>query len=311
MPGRGALKRLKGLNNYRKPMKYDLLIADPAKNITAFVLSRTPPGARAALSAALLADPALGAEQAAFVIPPGRENNRYWRIEMMGGEFCGNAARSFGLYVAARTGLRGSHTVVIESSGAAAPVPVRADTVTGRAEAEIPGPRSVTALDFEGRSLAVCVFEGITHVLAPDLEPCREIFFAIKSAFEKTAPSLPGAFGVMFAGPPAGETDAGGAEASFPSGAGAADGAMTPAVYVYGTDSLVFESSCGSGSAALAVCKSRPLGDGEARYRIRQPGGIIEARVVKRAGAAVSVAIGGPVTLRELVWEPGMPAVPG
>jgi diaminopimelate epimerase len=93
----------------------------------------------------------------------------------------------------------------------------------------------------------------------------------------------------MFAGTPAGQT--------------AADDAMTPAVYVYGTDSLVFESSCGSGSAALAVCKSRPLVDGEARYRIRQPGGIIETRVVKRAGAAVSVAIGGPVTLEELAWE--------
>ncbi|MDR1252377.1 MAG: hypothetical protein LBK62_09435, partial [Treponema sp.] len=88
------------------------------------------------------------------------------------------------------------------------------------------------------------------------------------------------------------------------------DDAITPAVYVYGTDSLVFESSCGSGSAALAVCKSRPLANGEARYRIGQPGGIIEARVVKREGAAVSVAIGGPVTLRELVWEWEEPADP-
>jgi hypothetical protein len=135
------------------------------------------------------------------------------------------------------------------------------------------------------------VFEGITHVPAPELEPDRERFFAIKAAFERSAPSLPGAFGVMFAGPPAGRTDD-------------ADYAMTPAVYVYGTDSLVFESSCGSGSAALAVRESRLLTDGEALYRIRQPGGVIETRVVKRAGVVVSVAIGGPITLRELVWEP-------
>jgi diaminopimelate epimerase len=268
-------------------MKYDLLMADPAKNITAFVLNPVPAEARPALSAAILTDPALGAEQAAFVIPPGREGNRRWRLEMMGGEFCGNAARSFGLYVAGKTGLRGRHTVVIESSGAAAPIPVRVDTETGRAEAEIPAPRSVTALNFGGRALPVCVFEGITHVLAPDLEPAMESFFAIKAAFERDAPSLPGAFGVLFAGTFAGD----------------ADDAMTPVVYVYGTDSLVFESSCGSGSAALAVCKSRPLDDGEARYRISQPGGIIEARVVKRAGAVVSVTIGGTVTLREFVWE--------
>jgi diaminopimelate epimerase len=270
-------------------MKYDLLIADPAKNITAFVLNPVPPEARAALSAAILSDPALGVEQAAFVVPPGREGNRYWRLEMMGGEFCGNAARSFGLYAAGKMGLRGRHTVVIESSGASAPITVRVDTEAGRAEAEIPGPRLITALDFEGRALPVCVFEGITHVLAPDLEPDRETFFAIKAAFESGAPFLPGAFAVMFAGSSADRT--------------AADDAMTPAVYVYGTDSLVFESSCGSGSAALAVCKSRPLDDGEARYRIRQPGGIIETRVIKRAGTAVSVAIGGPVTLKELAWE--------
>jgi diaminopimelate epimerase len=274
-------------------MKYDLVIADPAKNITAFVLDQVAAEARTALAAAILSDPALGAEQAAFVVPPGREKNRHWRLEMMGGEFCGNAARSFGLYAAGKMGLYGRHTVVIESSGASAPVPVRVDTETGRAEAEIPGPRSITALNFGGRALPVCAFEGITHVLAPELKPDRERFFAIKAAFERSAPSLPGAFAVMFAGPPA-------SDGPSPDGV---DYAMTPAVYVYGTDSLVFESSCGSGSAALAVHESRSLADGEARYRIRQSGGVIETRVVKRAGAVVSVAIGGPVTLRELVWE--------
>jgi diaminopimelate epimerase len=270
-------------------MKYNLLAANPAKNITVFVLDRMPGRIRAALCAALLADPALGAEQAAFVLPPDREGNRLWRLEMMGGEFCGNAARSFGLYVAGKTGLRGRGTVLIECSGAAVPVPVRVDTENGWAEAEIPGPRSLTSLIFRGRALTVCVFDGITHVIAPDMVAERETFFAIKAAFEESAPSLPGAFGVMFAGPP-------------PDGA---DTAMTPVVYVYGADSLVFESSCGSGSAAQAValCEGRGIADGEARYRISQPGGIIETRVITRAGAAVSVAIGGPVTLKETVWE--------
>jgi hypothetical protein len=198
-------------------------------------------------------------------------------------------------------GLRGRHAVVIESSGASAPITVRVDTETGRAEAEIPGTDSVTTLNFEGRALPVCVFEGITHILAPDLEPDRDKFFAIKAAFDRNAPSLPGALAVMFAGSPSGQAAA---DAAFP--AGDTDRAMTPAVYVYGVDSLVFESSCGSGSAALAVCESRLLAGGEALYRIRQPGGIIETRVVKRAGAVVSVAIGGPVILRELVWEPDM-----
>jgi diaminopimelate epimerase len=149
----------------------------------------------------------------------------------------------------------------------------------------------MTTLNFGGRALTVCAFDGITHVIAPDLTPDRESLFAIKSVFEEGAPSLPGAFGVLFAGPP---TDG-------------ADAAMTPVVYVYGTNSLVFESSCGSGSAALASAlalrKSGGIEGAEARYRIRQPGGIIETHVVTRTGAVVSVAIGGPVTLRELVWD--------
>jgi diaminopimelate epimerase len=270
-------------------MEYNLLIADPAKNITAFVLNHVPPDTRSALSAALLADPALEAEQAAFVIPPGREGNRLWRLEMMGGEFCGNAARSFGLYVARKTGLHGGRTVLIESSGAAAPIPVWADAENGLAEAEIPGPRSLTSLAFKGRTLTVCAFDGITHVIALDLPADRESFFAIKSAFEASVPFLPGALGVLFAGPPA----------------DGADAAMTPVVYVYGADSLVFESSCGSGSAALALAlaarESYGIDGGEARYRIRQPGGVIETRVVTQAG--VSVTIGGPVTLKEIVWQ--------
>jgi diaminopimelate epimerase len=273
-------------------MKFDLVIADPAGNITVFVLKPPAPAAeRILLSKALLADPALSAEQVAFVIPPNSagEQRRYWRLEMMGGEFCGNAARSFGLLVAQKTGLLGRRRVMIESSGADSPLPVQVDTETGRAEAEIPGPRSINTLEFEGRILPVCVFDGITHVIAEDLEPARETFFAIKALYEnapaRNAAPRSDAFGVMFYN--------------------RTSGFMSPLVYVYGTDSLVFESSCGSGSAALASYKSRELGDGEKRYEIRQPGGVIETRVVKQGGEVISAAIGGPVEMRQLAWTGG------
>jgi diaminopimelate epimerase len=75
---------------------------------------------------------------------------------------------------------------------------------------------------------------------------------------------------------------------------------MVPAVYVYGTDSLVFESSCGSGSAALAVWLSRELRDVERRYEVVQPGGTIEVRVGRRGGEITGISIGGPVGLRDV-----------
>jgi diaminopimelate epimerase len=265
------------------PANFEIVIADPAKNITIFVLGRFDgSAARADAARVLLADPSLKAEQVGFVLPPG-DGRKNWRLEMMGGEFCGNAARSFGLFAARETGLKGRHTVMIEISGMRGPLPVNVDTETGRAEVEIPRPLAQGSLNFEGSSLPVFVFEGITHVIAPGFKPDRETFFAIKDLVEKgdwysVAAGLPSAaLGVMFYD----------TQKQF----------MYPAVYVAATDSLVFESSCGSGSAALAAWKTADIRDGESRCDVTQSGGIIEVRVGKRDGEICSIAIGGPVGL--------------
>ncbi|MCL2320286.1 MAG: hypothetical protein FWC45_09390, partial [Treponema sp.] len=91
-----------------------ILIADPAKNITVFILEPVEtPAERRALAMAILADTRLRAEQVGFVTPPSSGKAApgtgapLWRLDMAGGEFCGNAARSFGLYVARMMGLTG------------------------------------------------------------------------------------------------------------------------------------------------------------------------------------------------------------
>jgi diaminopimelate epimerase len=264
-------------------MSCRIVSADPAGNITIFVLDPVADGEeRACVAKALLADPSLGAEQVGFVTPPpegpGAEG---WRLEMMGGEFCGNAARSFGLYVARETGLSGPQTVTIEISGSREPLPVRVDTGLGRAELGMPMPLAVEALEFEGRRLPAYVFEGITHLIfpEPDSVPSRELVFALRDKWRALVSPrpLPAAFGVMFWD----------GEKSF----------MRPAVYVEAAASLVFESSCGSGTAALAAWLARDLPDGESRWDVAQPGGIIEARVLKKGGVIRSISIGGAVAL--------------
>jgi diaminopimelate epimerase len=72
---------------------------------------------------------------------------------------------------------------------------------------------------------------------------------------------------------------------------------MRPAVYVRATDSLVFESSCGSGSAALAAWETRNAGDGESVLAVKQSGGVIEARVCRKNGELAAIYRGGPVSL--------------
>jgi diaminopimelate epimerase len=266
-------------------MQYEIVVADPAKNITVFVLN--PVADRAAAARHILADKSLGAEQVGFVIPPERDGG-IGRLEMMGGEFCGNAARSFGLFTAREQGLSGDQTVYIGMSGVKESLPVQVHMEEGRAAVEIPGPLAVETLDFEGRPLPAYVFDGITHVIAPDIPPDEKTFARIRAGIEKQFPPS-GAGQLLAAGPPTAALGV-----LFYDTAAAF---MRPAVYVYGTDSLVFESSCGSGSAALAVWKTRGAGDGETAWTIAQPGGIIEARVRRQGGGICGIRIGGPVNL--------------
>jgi diaminopimelate epimerase len=267
-------------------MEHEIVIADPAGNITVFVLGPVEnPENHAALSRAILADPLLKAEQAGFVFPPETEGG-LWRLEMMGGEFCGNAARSFGLFVARERGLKGKVSIPVSVSGMERPVTVNLDAESGWAEAEIPRPLALESLEYSGTRLPVVVFDGITHLIAPAFTPSETTFKKIRDSLEKKYASLPSggripaALGVLF-------YDAG---SRF----------MTPAVYVRATDTLVFESSCGSGSAALGVWESRDLPDGECRISAAQPGGVIEVKVRKTRGHVDSVRVGGMVTLSRL-----------
>ncbi|AEF84735.1 conserved hypothetical protein [Treponema primitia ZAS-2] len=259
-------------------MKYDIVIADPAKNITVFVLDQVQD--RAAAVKALMADPSLAAEQVGFVIPPPGGSDRPWRLEMMGGEFCGNAARSFGLYVARRTGLTGKQRVLIEISGAAGPLAVQVDPGAGLAEVTIPAPVAEETLEFNGADLPIYLFEGITHVIAPDIAPDEDVFYTIKELVER-----------KFAGQRQRESALG---VLFWDSAAAL---MRPAVYVYGSRTLMFESSCGSGTAAMGCWLSREKPEDDEAIPIVQPGGIIEARVIRKGGAVIGISIGGTVKL--------------
>ena len=258
-----------------------ILVADPAKNITVFVLDPIESSKeRTALARTILADKTLGAEQVGFVILPV-SGSVLWRLEMAGGEFCGNAARSFGLYAAKMQGLKGRAKVFISVSGADKPIQVEVDVEKGWAASDMPKPQVMETLDYEGIPLHVLIFEGITHIIAPDLEADSETFFAVKSLAERELSifrkGLPPAIGVMFYDVTA--------------------RLLRPAVYVRSTDSLFFESSCGSGSAALGVWLSREVRDGTAQYAITQPGGVIETEVTKRDGVIDRLTIGGEVNL--------------
>lgn len=254
-------------------MKLRIVRADPAGNITLFVLNPVPLPERARLSAVLLAQKEFGGEQVAFVCPPCSGGDG--RIEMMGGEFCGNAARSMGMLLAARRGVTGKHRFRVEVSGCELPVAVEVDAAAGTARAAMPLPRSERQLSVHGTEGLLVDLGGIVHYVtrhAPDA--------ALLSAAES---AMAGQFG--------------GAEAVgviFLEG-----GRMTPLVKVMATGTVIWEGSCGSGTLAAAVMESRKISDGSFAGDYRQPAGTIRVELERRGGRVIHASIGGPVTLEE------------
>lgn len=248
-------------------MKLNVLRADPAGNITLFVLDPVPVGDRAGIAARLMALPGSDAEQVGYLCPPVMGGAG--RMEMAGGEFCGNATRAFGMLISRRLG--GAPRVLVEVSGCEAPVAVDVDLSAGTARAQMPLPRSVSRV--ESHSGALVDLGGIAHLVVEDVPPSLEYFRKAEPLFERFPDAE--AYGVIFLD--------------------TRKGTMTPLVKVPAAGTLVWEGSCGSGSLAAAVAQSRD--DGLFVRKYIQPAGAVEASVTRRNGEIVSAWIGGPVTL--------------
>ena len=248
-------------------MKLSVTAADPAGNVTLLVESPVFPADYGAIAGRLLALPALAGEQVGFLTAPriGGEV----RLEMMGGEFCGNAARCAGLWQARRRGRDGA--VSVEMSGCSHPLTV--EIAGGEAWAAMPLPCAMESFRLGRADFTAVCFEGIVHLIAemPPLPPetVARLLPAAADHFH-----LPAA-GMMFLH----------------------GGLMRPAVYVRATDTLVWERSCASGSTAVAWRDAQSASDGVRRLDLRQPGGIIRTETVRSGGAVRSIRIGGPVTL--------------
>jgi diaminopimelate epimerase len=278
-----------------KFMELEIVRADPAGNITVFVLN--PPESkndRDKAAALLMADKGLGAQQVGFVYPPAASSSSKeeapsresgWQLEMAGGEFCGNASRSFGLLIAERSGLSGKHTLTVKTSGITQPVPVHIDTEAQTAEIEIPGAVFEKEVEAVGNKFPVYLFEGIAHAVAENMQPDEDLTRQLiritseQCAAENIRP--PDAMGVMFYD----------SQKRF----------MAPVVWTRLTDELVCESSCGSGSAALGVWAARGMSETETSLELAQPGGCITVHVIKKARKIIRLAISGKVTLSKTI----------
>ena len=251
-------------------MKVRIRIADPAGNITIFVLSRADRKDYPYISRQLLTVEELKGEQVGFV----EQHNGAFHMQMMGGEFCANASRSFASLLA--MGATGeSMELEISVSGATRPLKAWVDKEAGTSRVEMPLPDAIETLSLGDELFPMVIFDGICHILVPG-KPREEDF--IWEAVERAKKACPcGAWGIMFL----------------------QDREMIPVVYVEETGSMVWEGSCGSGTTAAAIWMFRNKEDGEYACILKQPGGQMEARVKMEGGRAVACSVGGPVFLSQ------------
>ena len=251
--------------------------ASPGGNATILVLDPVPESRRGEIAGLLMDATHLQAEQVGFLDLTARPV----RLDMMGGEFCGNACRAAAAVMAReKKGLHGSGAELcgdLSVSGVTQPVRLRvlSDAHEYWVEMPLPEGSGTQGIAELAPGMGLVRLPGITHLcLDEELHPFAEDFAAAAAA-------LRGRFGL--------DAEAVGCiwYRTRPVCA------IKPVVWVRSTMSTHYETGCGSGSMALALW----LGRGQnlpINLRVLQPSGSEIGVQVSPGGPAW---IFGPVTL--------------
>ena len=265
-------------------MELNFVKMNPAGNTTIFIFDQLPHPIHGKVAQYLMKADRLCADQVAF-IEKAKSPSATVRLQMMGGEFCGNALRA----LAALLFLKGYPKIYkkreIETDFSVnksdyAIVPLEISSYNGIIKAEvkvidgingilwskvpIPVPLKIKKVNFDLVCLnlvkegTVVEFPGITHVVFKDITLEKKIVFDVQKQL-RVMDAGTDALGIMFYQPNQ-ET-------------------MNPLVYVRASDSLVWEGSCGSGSVAVAAAIAMDKKENIRCLKLKQPGGEIEVDI--------------------------------
>lgn len=251
-------------------------VIDPTKNITLLVTTPVPRDVQPRLAAQLLALEK-DAEQVGFAegLAAGQP-----RLQMMGGEFCGNATMSMAAWLHRDLPVGQTRSMRLPVSGVEAPVSCQITHIDECfiGTVSMPLPERIEQIflpigDVQ-QSLPVVFLPGICHVIAP-------VNLLAKTQAEETlrrwGEQLPSeAIGLLLF-----------EEETM---------CFSPLVYVKPTDSCVWERGCGSGSAALGAYLSNLRGTNQC-LSLRQPGGTIQVVTQMQGETLSALTITGIVQL--------------
>lgn len=256
--------------------------ADPSGNTTIFVLSTVASAQRSPLAATLLRPDCVGAEQVGYLT---MSPDKPIRVDMMGGEFCGNASRAAAAYALMLSGEKeGEYAVSCSGCDHLLQAHVvQQEKRIYNAFIEMPMPLSVEAVLMDVGGMPSRFFRvalpGIVHFVhfVDDIALAdKQLFWQAVREYVEGEPLE--AYGLMLFSPKQLQ--------------------MVPAVYVTATDTLYWENSCGSGSAAVAAALAC-MGKRDVSCTIQQPGGTISIVAHLEEEQLRCINIGGPVVFDE------------
>ncbi|MBQ0133577.1 MAG: hypothetical protein KBS46_00300 [Clostridiales bacterium] len=224
---------------------------DPTGNMTVLVEGEVSAEERRTVADGLMAR-CPEAEQLGF-LSGGREGCDI-RLDMAGGEFCGNAAMCAAAHFA-RTHGGGDRLVTVSVSGEEKPLQVRleqrADGFAGRVH--MPLPLSVEEVRLGEHTLPLVRFAGISHLISDGILARQEAEENIRRWCAQLGADC---LGVMLYDRLRGQ--------------------LAPLVYVANIDTLFWENSCASGSAAVGVWLYAREGK-SVSASFSEPGGVLAA----------------------------------
>lgn len=265
-------------------MKLNFIKVNPSENMTVFVVDALPREKYFEIANRIMNYNNIHAEQVGFIERPENPESSA-RLQMMGGEFCGNASRALAAVAVQRgyaniSEMNGRYVVPLEASGIEGIINclVEQKSSNGYEVAlEMPLHKSISTIEVEYKGKTyngtIVDLSGISHaVFFTDDESLDEDFFrAVKSSIKDFDYD---AFGIMFYDE----------KEEF----------MRPLVYVKDTDSLIWERSCGTGTVALGVVLSHS-GKQSVDKNVNQPGGQMQITTVWNEGSLESIVLKGMV----------------
>ena len=265
-------------------MEVNFVKLSPTQNMTLLITSSVDRKDHAECASQLMSYESVHAEQTGFVEKPINEK-AVARLQMAGGEFCGNATMALAALIARDKKLAPNcaHSLLLEVSGNDPLVECFITPKDGYfiGKVKIPLPRSVESKEISVGDLTlnaqVVNLPGITHIIVTEpLQEMKKIELIDLVTQRYKDYTEEDALGILFLN-----------RASM---------GMEPFVYVPSAQSRVWERGCGTGSAAVGYALTAQAGE-NLSIDLKQPGGVIAVSSVYAGGEVQEIWIEGKINI--------------